>query len=269
MDELKQKCLTLAQELQELFQCPVCLDSLDVLHWLCKNGHGVCSSCRSNLKSCPTCERKFVICRPTLTNQLLERLPKPCSFAVLGCPEVLFSKGHEQYCEFRQTWCRMKDCEWIGSVKSVLEHLQENHKVHLPENSTESFISCHHSTFSLAEDFSRYSTIMFKNNVFWLLFDRDSSTRSITFRFHYFPTKKPTHDYYFIVSLKKGVMEFTTTSKALIDVGVEFASDNKEWVYGPDVPKLVIPDSEFDKILEDGHKLNFTINIVEVEISDS
>uniref|UniRef100_A0A1B6LL56 RING-type E3 ubiquitin transferase n=1 Tax=Graphocephala atropunctata TaxID=36148 RepID=A0A1B6LL56_9HEMI len=139
---------------------------LDVSHRQCKNGHGICSACVTKLTICPTCQESFVQCKPTLTNQLLERLPRLCPFADRGCPEMLLVKGHEQFCEFRLTECKMVCCKWEGSVKDLLAHLNEKHDQFLSENQTTFPQGRVYINLIKTKDFNSYSPIQFKNKFF-------------------------------------------------------------------------------------------------------
>ncbi|XP_046679657.1 E3 ubiquitin-protein ligase SINA-like 11 isoform X1 [Homalodisca vitripennis] len=208
------------RKLQMLTECPVCFDSLDVQHTLCQNGHGVCSTCRYGITVCPICAKAFVLQTSTLVNQLLECLPKLCPFTERGCPIIMFQQDHEWFCQFRPTACKMKECEWKGCVKDLVDHLEKEHnKEYLSGLTTESV------PHTILENFSVNTRtsypIMFKGNLFWyrptcVTYDGFPYKKNmeITHEVRLLQTKKPEYRYLFVISFKIGEVQFTSTSEA-------------------------------------------------------
>ncbi|KAL0112156.1 hypothetical protein PUN28_011917 [Cardiocondyla obscurior] len=56
--------------LEELLQCPVCLDISQVIKIQCVNGHHICNTCRMQLDTCPICKAHFIGTRNLAVEQL-------------------------------------------------------------------------------------------------------------------------------------------------------------------------------------------------------
>ncbi|KAG8307569.1 hypothetical protein J6590_018446 [Homalodisca vitripennis] len=256
----EKKLLDVDLDFQKLAECPVCLGTVDISPTQCKNGHVVCNVCGNNLKLCPMCGDEFTLANHTPTNQLLDSLPKLCPNTNQGCTVISLTKGHEQYCEFRQTECKFIDCIWEGSVKDVFNHFVRAHRESLHKSYLSHTLKSYYVNFSKTIDFYDFSPIVFKNIVFWKVCYRNSTTKCIIHKFYYFPTRKPTHEYYFIVSFNGGGMEFTSTSIAVTD-----ASGDVD-VLGNGEAGVLIPDSALDKILNGKKQLPFSIKMVEIQM---
>ena len=94
----------------EILQCPVCLETIkDPPVFLCEKGHGLCYSCRDQIKAqgkpCPVCKGKLIDARNWAVEKMLEKLPKTkCKYE--GCTfsrsDTQLVKNHEEKCKQRQ-----------------------------------------------------------------------------------------------------------------------------------------------------------------------
>ncbi|XP_050460112.1 uncharacterized protein LOC126856001 [Cataglyphis hispanica] len=60
--------------LEELLQCPVCLDTAQGTKVQCINGHHICNQCRTQLQICPICKCSFIVTRNLVAEQLSAKL---------------------------------------------------------------------------------------------------------------------------------------------------------------------------------------------------
>lgn len=60
--------------LEELLQCPVCLDTTQGTKVQCVNGHHICNPCRIQLQICPICKSPFINTRNLAVEQLAVKL---------------------------------------------------------------------------------------------------------------------------------------------------------------------------------------------------
>ncbi|KAM0737162.1 putative E3 ubiquitin-protein ligase sinah [Formica fusca] len=60
--------------LEELLQCPVCLDTAQGVKVQCTNGHHICNQCRIQLQICPICKCSFIVTRNLVAEQLSAKL---------------------------------------------------------------------------------------------------------------------------------------------------------------------------------------------------
>ena len=70
-------------ELKDELECPVCLETImDPPIFLCEKGHGLCGSCREDIKNrgqpCPVCRGALTEVRNLMVEQMLDKLPKEC-----------------------------------------------------------------------------------------------------------------------------------------------------------------------------------------------
>lgn len=60
--------------LEELLQCPVCLDTAQGMKYQCVNGHHICSQCKMQLHICPICKSQFIGTRNLAVEQITAKL---------------------------------------------------------------------------------------------------------------------------------------------------------------------------------------------------
>ena len=122
--------------LLSLFECPVCFDYVLPPILQCHAGHLVCSNCRPQVTSCPTCRGQL---GDNIRNLAMEKLAStvmfPCRYQSSGCRlSLLHTKktDHEETCEFRPIACPFaapgSSCKWQGSLKHAMSHLLQVHK---------------------------------------------------------------------------------------------------------------------------------------------
>lgn len=235
--------IDVALSLQELASCPICADNLYPAHSLCRNGHGVCGNCRVKLRLCPTCQQDFVLERATLLNQIFEAIPTSCPFNDQGCQVMMCSKTHPLFCEFRPTSCKRNECLWDGPVKDLRDHILRVHDEEFVELSPEDN-SCDGNYFfhDKSESSHCYTPLIYENNIFWKFYHRDGRTKRITHKFYHLPFSKPKHNYYLIVSFKSGDIEFSSSTKAVVNMQDDLKPSTTE-----EKSELLIPDSDLHR----------------------
>ncbi|KYQ57659.1 putative E3 ubiquitin-protein ligase sinah, partial [Trachymyrmex zeteki] len=60
--------------LEELLQCPVCLEATQGVKVQCVNGHHICNACRVQLQVCPICKSAFIGTRNLAVEQISAKL---------------------------------------------------------------------------------------------------------------------------------------------------------------------------------------------------
>ncbi|KAJ4805199.1 E3 ubiquitin-protein ligase [Rhynchospora pubera] len=127
--------LTSGTCLTDLFDCPVCTNSLCPPIYQCPNGHVLCSSCKLRVEDqCPTCRRELGSIRCLALEKVAEFLELPCRYQSEGCTMVLpyYQKiKHEKTCELRPYYCPYagSECPTIGDIPTLMAHLRNDHKV--------------------------------------------------------------------------------------------------------------------------------------------
>lgn len=106
-----------------------------VSYMQCRNGHTLCSTCKSRVHNrCPTCRQELGDIRCLALEKVVETLQLPCKYYSLGCPEIFtyYSKlKHEAICTFRPYNCPYagSDCSVVGDIPYLVAHLRDDHKV--------------------------------------------------------------------------------------------------------------------------------------------
>lgn len=101
----------------------------------CRNGHTLCSTCKSRVHNrCPTCRQELGDIRCLALEKVAESLELPCKYSTLGCPEIFpyYSKlKHEARCNFRPYNCPYagSECSVVGEIPFLVAHLRDDHKV--------------------------------------------------------------------------------------------------------------------------------------------
>lgn len=116
--------------MQAAAKCSVCLACVRPPITLCVNGHMICTVCKPaatcNGNVCPYCKCDFSDINCVHINSILTILPKDQNSE---CNST-FCEGteHCSTCEVRLTKCYIIGCQWKGPVKSLINHLYQNHK---------------------------------------------------------------------------------------------------------------------------------------------
>ncbi|KAJ4706975.1 E3 ubiquitin-protein ligase [Melia azedarach] len=115
----------------QVFYCPICSELLKIPVHQCENGHTTCSSCSTKLKNkCPTCHLAFSS-RNSAIERLLESSTVSCKNSKYGCEDTMnFSEkcDHERSCCYEPCSCPFSDCNCIGSLSGLCQHLRDEHK---------------------------------------------------------------------------------------------------------------------------------------------
>ena len=129
----KMACLT--RDLIAELECPVCLQYLTLPITLCKNGHSICQTCRSNVLLCPSCREEFTSVRCRAFENLVKGLQFTCKNQGQGCKEILTLEhiaDHESICPFVVHECPLnrfeRGCAWRGYFREFVAHVENFHK---------------------------------------------------------------------------------------------------------------------------------------------
>ena len=131
-----------AEDLQEEFQCPVCLKvPRSTPIYQCPQGHIHCKSCHPQLSRCPICRSEIGNIRNLILEKIIARLPRQCNFHEYGClvenqlPQDIIE--HEEKCHFRTMNCLVKFCLHTYPICDAVQHFRTNHpEVNLEKKST-------------------------------------------------------------------------------------------------------------------------------------
>jgi len=126
--------LSLPDWVAESLDCPVCLKTIkDPPIYLCEKGHGLCSTCREQLKAenkpCPVCRGNLTDARNLAVENFLEKLPKTrCKYD--GCTfarsDMQLVKNHEvEECREKPVKCRL--CPDSVAMSKMVSHLETKH----------------------------------------------------------------------------------------------------------------------------------------------
>lgn len=124
-----------ANTVVEIFECPVCANSMYPPIHQCHNGHTLCSVCKTRVHNrCPTCRQELGEIRCLALEKVAESLELPCKYSSLGCSEIspYYSKvKHEALCNFRPFGCPYAgyECSVVGDIPFLISHLRDDHKV--------------------------------------------------------------------------------------------------------------------------------------------
>lgn len=133
-----------AEDIGNLFECPICFEDMLPPIYQCSRGHLICSSCRTKVCRCPSCREPLVdkVCNLALA-QLAERIVNSrCKYWREGCTHkmpYLQKAQHEECCKFRPLCCPMPSskCCWEGkTADDVVNHLVTKHKLTLRTDET-------------------------------------------------------------------------------------------------------------------------------------
>lgn len=125
----------LTNEIESLFECPICFDYATPPIYQCQNGHLVCNGCSSKINQCATC--RVPITNPSIRNLQLDRLANsfqiPCKYNFNGCDWKSYwfqKRDHEESCKYISLTCPCPGttCKWSGLLSEVMNHLGDQHK---------------------------------------------------------------------------------------------------------------------------------------------
>ncbi|KAJ3692548.1 hypothetical protein LUZ60_011643 [Juncus effusus] len=127
--------LTSPNSLNDLFDCPVCTNSMSPPIHQCPNGHVLCANCKIRVENqCPTCRQELGNIRCLALEKIADFLSLPCRYQPEGCTEIqpYYSKlKHEKICKFRPYFCPYagSECPVFGDINTLVVHLRNEHKV--------------------------------------------------------------------------------------------------------------------------------------------
>ena len=122
-------------DLLKKLQCPVCLQYMLSHITLCKNGHNICTNCRSTVSECPSCEGRFLQVRNLALEDIAQKAMYPCKNRQGGCNEVLSfddKVAHELKCLYEKRVCPFtklsgESCVWTGALSQVVDRVRCDH----------------------------------------------------------------------------------------------------------------------------------------------
>ncbi|XP_065861737.1 E3 ubiquitin-protein ligase SINAT2-like [Euphorbia lathyris] len=129
-------------DVQNLLECPVCMNLMYPPIYQCPNGHTLCSSCKARVhNSCPTCRGELGNIRCLALEKVAESLELPCKYQIMGCPDIFPYYGnlkHEKNCKYRPYNCPYAgaECTVTGDVHLLVMHLKHDHKVDMHDGCT-------------------------------------------------------------------------------------------------------------------------------------
>ena len=132
----------LSRALDEVLECPVCMQYMVPPIKMCTNGHNICSKCKENVRCCPTCRAEFSGTRNVALEHIARRQKYTCDNRQRGCLE-LFSiehiAEHHAVCVYGKIKCplhSMEKCSWNSFINDVKEHVKSAHPTFFFQNST-------------------------------------------------------------------------------------------------------------------------------------
>ncbi|KAL4558151.1 hypothetical protein LXL04_036348 [Taraxacum kok-saghyz] len=126
----------------ELLECPMCRKLMYPPILQCRNGHTLCSNCKSKVHNCcPMCHCELGNIRCLALEKVAESLDLPCRHKPLGCHEIFpyYSKlNHEVKCRFRPYNCPYagSKCSVTADVANLVTHLKNDHNVDMHDGCT-------------------------------------------------------------------------------------------------------------------------------------
>lgn len=118
--------------IKDLLKCPFCTTLMYPPIYQCCNGHAICSKCKTDLRTCPTCRQSLGYIRCLALEKVAEKLDLPCKFHSFGCNYINSHQerlGHEEICWFHPYNCiyGLAACAISGDIGSLIRHLKEDH----------------------------------------------------------------------------------------------------------------------------------------------
>ncbi|KAG8657765.1 E3 ubiquitin-protein ligase SINAT2 isoform X1 [Manihot esculenta] len=129
-------------DVQNLLECPVCMNLMCPPIYQCPNGHTLCSYCKARIhNACPTCRGELGNIRCLALEKVAESLELPCKYQIVGCPDIFpyYSKlKHEKNCKYRPYNCPYAgaECSVTGDIPLLVMHLKNDHKVDMHDGCT-------------------------------------------------------------------------------------------------------------------------------------
>ncbi|KAJ4706973.1 E3 ubiquitin-protein ligase [Melia azedarach] len=115
----------------EIFDCPICNETLTAPVFQCQNGHIACELCFAKIKnSCPSCRLPLGHNRNRAIEKVLQSAQVICKNSKYGCKEttsVRKKQYHEKECQHTPRLCPLRDCNFVGSPSQLCQHFNRKH----------------------------------------------------------------------------------------------------------------------------------------------
>jgi len=124
-----------ADGLASMLECPICYFCFTEKVFVCSNGHSICSSCYSKLKTkkCPSCRFNLNGARNQALEAVLAHTSLPCRYAEYGCnfkANGRLQEAHHDHCVYRPVRCLFHrcypNCKWHGTPTKLHKHLKSH-----------------------------------------------------------------------------------------------------------------------------------------------
>ncbi|XP_021913702.1 E3 ubiquitin-protein ligase sina-like [Zootermopsis nevadensis] len=106
------------ESLQNVLECPVCLEYMVPPITMCASGHSVCQACKPRLHGCPTCRRPLLGIRNFALESLASSLELPLCIA--GTHPLPQPTEPEYGCPL--------ECQWTGLRGEIWRHVSQTHR---------------------------------------------------------------------------------------------------------------------------------------------
>ncbi|XP_054270311.1 uncharacterized protein LOC128991447 [Macrosteles quadrilineatus] len=262
VENSKTRLKNITSYLQEIIECPVCLDTIKIPFKTCSRGHGVCNCCCEKLKNCPTCEAPFTTENPVCLKNLLEAIPRQCKYHEDGCQEILEPwSDHEDFCGFRPAECRQRDCKTVIPLIKLVDHYEKEHCGSLHKykpNSSECFSF---QNLNPDEYYFEHLPIFVFDNIFWITQTNNLNQKYFEIKFEATPIGKLENEYFVKVKIEKDDFLHASTLKASIvnsceKRGESNSDDEDNW--------MKIPQRALYKVIDEG-KFEYELKFFECQ----
>ncbi|XP_046673985.1 E3 ubiquitin-protein ligase Siah2-like [Homalodisca vitripennis] len=229
------------EELQSTFQslvditlCSICLETVRPEMVQCVNGHLICSDCRGELETCPTCRDTFSNDKPSgIITQIVEALPPRCHHKNCGRYINRNDDDHQVYCGFRLTQCKFVDCEWNGCSQDILQHVIDEHNEMLFEKESDVVTL---NDFNVDENISVVYAWYIHSQFFWHEIVNNAEKKQLIHSFVSVPIKKPKNKFYVKAVSTSKDMKFKVKIKLSLDPNV--TTEDTNYI---SIPKFMLP----------------------------
>ncbi|KAF5274731.1 hypothetical protein FQA39_LY07123 [Lamprigera yunnana] len=132
-------------ELCEIFTCPICLNIMTTLVFMCELGHSFCGRCFYYTDKCPTCRHNTGALRNLPIERLQIKFVFKCSNEADGCKfysSTIELREHEAFCEYSLIKCDLKldNCTWSGPRNEIINHSLQYHTTNVAAGSKQTFL---------------------------------------------------------------------------------------------------------------------------------
>lgn len=104
----------------------------------CHNGHIICTTCRTKIKSCPNCRSTEMDNRNLFVEDYIKRNMQHKPHKCRNDPCIVNIRmhsgdlaAHEAHCIYREGDCPNRLCDWHGNLSNLLPHIQDKNCAHI------------------------------------------------------------------------------------------------------------------------------------------